>query len=86
MSLRITGLPAEPFHALFSLSDEALAARNAGRRAGARAGRSSTAQLRSRPHARRNSDRATSRTGASPGCGYGSPIVTSDGRTACTRT
>jgi len=29
MSFRITGLPAEPFHALFSLSDEALAARNA---------------------------------------------------------
>jgi hypothetical protein len=29
MSFRITGLPAEPFHALFSLPDEALAARNA---------------------------------------------------------
>jgi len=32
MSFRITGLPAEPFHELFALSDEALAARNAVRR------------------------------------------------------
>jgi len=29
MSFRITGLPAEPFHALFALPDEALAARSA---------------------------------------------------------
>jgi len=32
MSFRITGLPAERFHALFALSDEALAARDAVRR------------------------------------------------------